>query len=95
MPPHAIHARLTKITLRRFGRSMSSHVFRHDLATTVAIEDPEHIGIAPDLLHHASSTPTERYYILAHGLKASRAHASLIADLRRRPEVETAATEKA
>jgi hypothetical protein len=40
--------------------------------TSVAIDDPAHIGIASRLLGHRTGSTTERYYNQARGVEASR-----------------------
>ncbi len=83
MRPFSVHARITKVTKRLFGKPMSTHLFRHALATSIAIEDPEHVRMATALLGHRQLNTTDRYYNMAQALQSSRAHASLIANLRR------------
>lgn len=75
--------RVRKAT-RRYGMDLSPHLVRSCAATTVAIEAPEAIDIMPTVLTHSDPATTARYYNLARGLDASRRHASVIADLRRR-----------
>lgn len=82
MDRDSIGVRVAKTTKRIFGVSMSTHLFRHDLATTIAIQDPEHVRISTALLAHSTFATTDRYYILAHGLRASRVHGSVISCLR-------------
>jgi hypothetical protein len=40
--------------------------------TSVAIDDPKHIGISLRLLDHRNGSTTERYYNQARSLEASR-----------------------
>jgi hypothetical protein len=58
--------------LKRFGRDMCLHDFRRSAATYLAIDAPEHIGLIPALLQHASPEMGKRYYNLANGIKASQ-----------------------
>jgi site-specific recombinase XerD len=46
------HLRITRHTRAAFGRSVNPHGFRDALATTVAIDSPELIGIVTPLLGH-------------------------------------------
>ena len=62
--------------------SMSTHLFRHALATHIAINDPASVHMAMAILDHGSFATTDRYYIMAQGLEASRAHGRMIDELR-------------
>lgn len=72
MTPKAIFDRISKVTARAFGRPINPHLFRDCAVTTVAIEDPEHIGIAAPILGHTDPRTTEEHYIQANALVASR-----------------------
>jgi integrase/recombinase XerD len=54
------------------GRAVNPHLFRDCAVTSLAIEDPGHIGLAACLLGHRSGTTTERYYNQARGIEATR-----------------------
>jgi hypothetical protein len=69
---------------KRYGMDLSPHLVRSCAATTVAIEAPEAIDMMPAVLTHSDWATTAHYYALATGIVASRRHASVIADLRRR-----------
>ena len=69
-------------TERAFGVSLPPHWFRDAAATTIAVEDPKHVGDAHLVLGHASLTTTERFYNQARSLEASRRHQAMLADLR-------------
>ena len=58
-------------------------MFRDSLATSLAINDPEVVGIAHVMLGNALAT-TQRYYNLARSLEASRSLNSAIQSLRNR-----------
>jgi len=47
-------------------------LFRDCAATSIAIDDPDHIGIASRLLGHRAASTTERYYNHARSVEASR-----------------------
>jgi integrase/recombinase XerD len=68
---------------RRLGIRIAPHDVRDAAATLWAISATERIGVARDLLGHADLRTTERHYNRAKGIEASRAHANLIADLRK------------
>jgi integrase/recombinase XerD len=74
---------LTRHTTQRLGIRISIHDARDAAATTWAIAAPDQIGIARDLLTHSDLRTTTRHYNRARGIEASRAHAQLLAKLRR------------
>jgi integrase/recombinase XerD len=65
---HSIVAR----TRDGLGQPICPHLFRDCVATTIAIEDPVHIGIASRLLGHRTGSAVERYYNQARSVEASR-----------------------
>jgi integrase len=71
---------------------MNPHLFRDCAATTIALNDPEHVLITRDLLGHTTLRTAERYYNLARSVEAARAHQKLIRSLRRRAPVPRAST---
>lgn len=68
----AIYAAISARTRAAFGHAVNPHLFRDCAATTIAISAPDRIGIARDLLGHASLTTTETYYNQARSIDASR-----------------------
>ncbi len=82
MKPHAVGARITKVTRGLVGVPISAHLFRHCAATTIAMDDPEHAMIIRSLLSHARIETAERYYNRASIAEAGRRHAATIAELR-------------
>jgi integrase len=64
------------------GVSINPHLFRDCAATTIAIEDPGHIGIASSLLGHSSTNTTDRHYRQASSINASRRYQAAITELR-------------
>lgn len=74
---------ICKLTEERFGHVVSPHLFRDSAATSIAIEDPEHILIVRSVLGHASLQTSERYYTHARMLEASRRYQQRILELRR------------
>jgi integrase/recombinase XerD len=72
MKGKTIYGRITTVTERAFGRSINPHLFRDCAVTTVAIEDPEHIGIAAPILGHTDPRTTEKHYIQANAIAAGR-----------------------
>jgi integrase len=59
-------------TREGLGQPVNPHLFRDCAATSVAIEDPVHVGIASRLLGHRTGSTTERYYNQARSVEASR-----------------------
>lgn len=78
MTQHSIKLMICKRTKAAFGVSINPHLFRDCAATTVAIEDPEHIGIATCLLGHADIRTTQRFYNQASALQASGVYQDII-----------------
>jgi integrase len=68
----AIYDAITQRTRVAFGRAINPHLFRDCAATTIAITAPDRIGVARDLLGHASLATTEQYYNQARSIDASR-----------------------
>jgi integrase/recombinase XerD len=70
-------------TRAKFGRSINPHLFRDAVATSVAVDDPKHVRITMSILGHSKLAMTERYYIQARSLEATRRHQSHMLGLRR------------
>ena len=80
----ALGRRIVDRTRDAFGRSVSPHMFRDCAATSIAVDNPKHIGGMPSLvLGHAGHTMTEKHYNHARSLEASRRHAEGLARLRK------------
>ena len=69
-------------TERRIGWAINPHLFRDAAATSVAIEDPEHVGIVAAILGHGDYRTAERYYNQADALAASRRYHQVLESLR-------------
>ena len=67
----SIYQQITKRTKEEFGVSINPHLFRDAAATTIAMEDPTHVGIGTRVLNHKSARTTEKYYQQA---EQQRAH---------------------
>ena len=61
---------------------INPHLFRDCAATTIAIEDPEHVRIASQILGHRSAATTERYYNQAQTIDAARRYQDFLVALR-------------
>ena len=83
MNSKAAHARVTKVTMRALGKSLNPHLFRDCAATSVALEDPEHVQIIASILGHSSLSTAERYYNQARTLEAGRAYQGTIQNIRK------------
>jgi site-specific recombinase XerD len=81
---HTIRQAIIRHTQAAFSVSINPHLFRDCAATTLAIEDPAHVGAAATILGHACSRTTHKHYIQANTLVASRRHLAAVA-ARRRP----------
>lgn len=77
----AIYRIVTDRTRVAFGQPVNPHLFRACAATTIAILDPSRIGLASDLLDHASVATTHAHYIKARSIEASRLYAKALAEL--------------
>lgn len=84
MSSEAIYDRVRLHTCKQFGHPINLHLFRGCVATTIALENPAHIGIAADLLGHTDIAMTERYYIQAGTKHAADAHAAGLQTIRDR-----------
>jgi len=77
------YVRITRVTERAFGKKINPHLFRDCAATTIAIEDPDHVRIGATILGHANLKTTERHYNHATSLEAGRQFQDSLIALRR------------
>lgn len=77
---HAVRAR----TYEAFGVAVNPHLFRDCAATSIAIEDPNHVRIAATLLGHTGLSTTQRHYDQSRMLAAGRDYQHEILALRNR-----------
>jgi integrase/recombinase XerD len=77
-----IRHHVCKHTKAAFGVAISPHLFRDCAATSVAIEDPEHVRIAASILGHHSLATTQRYYDQSRMLDAGRHYQAALTALR-------------
>jgi integrase/recombinase XerD len=77
----ALAARIAKRTGAAFGLSISPHLFRDVAATSIAVDNPKHIGDASLVLGHAGHTTTQKHYNHARSLEASRRLTAALVDL--------------
>jgi integrase len=80
MTDNGIYIRIVARTREGLGQPINPHLFRDCAATSIAIDDPAHVGIASRLLGHCTGSTTERHYNQARSVEASRLmQASLLA----------------
>lgn len=63
--PHSMSNAIGCVTKAVFGRRICTHEFRHATGSSIAKEDPEHVGIVPTVLGHTDYSTSESYYIFA------------------------------
>ena len=81
----ALYDRICKRTAAEFGASVNPHLFRDCAATAIVDENPDNAWAAGELLGHRDPRTTERHYIRANSLKASRALQRVILTMREEP----------
>jgi integrase/recombinase XerD len=79
---HSLYCRIIVITELLLGRSINPHLLRDCAATTLSTKSPEDALTAAALLGHRNFRTTERYYIRANQLEASRQVGMLIDRIR-------------
>lgn len=82
MSEGALYGHVTKLTGARFGHKLCLHLFRDVAATSIAVEAPEHAQIIPGHLGHATSATSEKHYIHARSLEATRKYQAHLLGLR-------------
>ena len=75
------YLQITRHTRAAFGRPVSPHGFRDALATTVAINSPEQMGIVTPLLVHSGPGTAQRHYNLARAMEAATAWHDTLASI--------------
>jgi site-specific recombinase XerD len=78
----SIYLKVCAATEEELGIKLSPHLFRDALATGIATDDPEHIRMASRLLDHVDQRTTERHYIHAQALTASRRYNGVVLPIR-------------
>jgi integrase/recombinase XerD len=59
--PRAMSNEIGNVTEAAFGRRVCAHEFRHAAGSSIAKEDPKHVGIVPSILGHADYRTSESY----------------------------------
>lgn len=78
----ALARRIVNHTKAEFGSSVPPHWFRDAAATSIAVDNPRHVGDAQLVLGHAGLETTQKHYNQAKSLQASRKHAAVLTRLR-------------
>ena len=76
----SIYQQIRLRTKAAFGDGVNPHRFRDAAATTLAIEDPDHVRVSARVLGHQSFQTTETYYQHA---EQNRAHQAFVEGLRK------------
>jgi integrase len=84
----ALARRIFDQTRSEFGRPISPHLFRDCAATSIAVDNPKHVGDASLVLGHSDHKMTEKHYNHARSLDASRRHAATLSRLRETPKAD-------
>lgn len=79
-----IHDKIEERTKARFGHAINPHLFRDCAATSIAVEDPEHVRIIKSILGHTSLETSERFYNQAQSMSAQRTLNQAVLSRRRR-----------
>ena len=82
MSQSTIRYHINNRTEEAFSHPVTPHLFRDCAATSVAIEDPDHVRIAMNILGHHSLATTQRYYDQSQMLAAGRTYQSALGNLR-------------
>jgi integrase/recombinase XerD len=82
MSRKAIYDNITAHTSAAFGHPIWPHLFRDSVATSIAIEAPDHVGAIAEILGHATLATARKYYIQANSLSANREYQKLIQKIR-------------
>jgi len=72
MGEQILYKMIWRRTQKAFGLPLSPRLFRHSLATTIALEDPTHVGVATTILAHGNSRTTDEHYNKARTVDATR-----------------------
>ncbi|MHB2168966.1 tyrosine-type recombinase/integrase [Alsobacter sp. R-9] len=72
MSQMALYDQIRQRAQEGLGKAVNPHLFRDAAATTLAIEDPQHIRLATPLLGHRDPSTVERFYQQATAIEAHR-----------------------
>jgi integrase/recombinase XerD len=80
--PCQIWSFVSRRTKRELGRALSPLLLRKLPATELAINDPEHVGVAQPILGHTNYSMTQRAYNLGRAIDAARRHHDVLRAIR-------------
>ena len=80
----SIYRRVVRVTPDLCGKRLWPHLFRDSSATSLALDDPAHVGIITDVLGHGSSKTAQRHYDQARMIEHSCQYQTTILAARRR-----------
>jgi len=83
MSQRGIFGRIVEFTAARLSKRMNPHLFRTSAATSVALNDPDHLHINKSNLGHTRIATSERYYNHAQAVGASGCYQDQILAMRR------------
>ena len=84
-----LYCRVKAVTRREFGIALNPHLFRDCAATSIALEDPEHVRITRLILGHSTLRTSERHYNHADAVQAARRHQKHVLELRQQLVIST------
>jgi integrase/recombinase XerD len=88
MAASSIHARICEVTGWHLPNSINPHLFRDCAATSIATDDPEHVGITMGVLGHSNPRTAEKSYNHALTRNAAARQADALSKLRKRLEAK-------
>lgn len=83
MTGDCFYGRVVHHTKKRFGRSMTPHLFRDAAVTTLGDTDPEAVWVSMALLHHSDPRMAEKHYDQAKERTAVISYQNQLLDQRR------------
>ena len=85
----AVYCRIVTLSQREFGVRINPHLFRDCAATSIALEDPEHVRITRHILGHGTLRTSERHYNHASAVQAAARYQKHMLALRRQAAART------
>jgi integrase len=82
MTARQLSKRIVDRTREAFGKPINPHLVRDIVATTIATEDPEHVGMILAILGHRSLKTSEKHYNHAKSWHASLRYQEALQDFR-------------
>jgi len=80
-----IYQMIVRRTIAAFDKPIHPHLFRDIAATSMAVDRPEQVRLAKDLLGHGSFVLTERHYLHARSVRAGKHLDDVIRAIRTKP----------